>query len=276
MGILINKEARRSLMEWSPVSERIILACFKTKIHNLTIIQWYAPTETDKDMKENFYQQLHETITAVLKRDGIIVMKDMNAKIGSNNEGLEHVMGRHGIGNMNENGELFSELCARCDLIIGGTVFPHKTCHKVSWVSPDNIMENQIDRIAISKRFRRPLLDVRNKRGADIGSDHHLMIANFFRFKILAARKKIKTRRKKYNVQKFQMPSVREEFKLELKNRFSVLSTQNEDTDIEGRWKAIKNVYMETSEKILGFRENQQKEWISEETQKEENWQKKM
>ena len=72
------------------------------------------------------------------------------------------------------------------------------------------------------------------------------------------------------------MPCLREEFKFELKNRFSVLSTQNEDTDIEGRWKAIKNVYMETSEKILGFRENQQKEWISEETQKEENWQKKM
>jgi len=65
------------------------------------------------------------------------------------------------------------------------------------------------------------------------------------------------------------MPSVREEFKLELKNRFSVLSTQNEDTDIEESWKAIKNVYIETSEKILGFRENQQKQWISEETWKE-------
>jgi hypothetical protein len=39
-------------------------------------------------------------------------MVDMNAKIGPNSEGLEHVMGRHGIGNMNENGELFSELCA--------------------------------------------------------------------------------------------------------------------------------------------------------------------
>jgi len=45
----------------------------------------------------------------------------MNAKIGPNNEGLEHVMVRHGIGNMNENSELFSELCASCDLIIGGT-----------------------------------------------------------------------------------------------------------------------------------------------------------
>jgi len=36
------------------------------------------------------------------------------------------------------------------------------------------------------------------------------------------------------------MPSVREVFKLELKNRFSVLSAQNEDTDIEERWKATK------------------------------------
>jgi exonuclease III len=234
VGILMNKEARRSLMEWSPILERIILAHFKTKIHNLTIIQCYAPTETtDKDMKEKLYQQLHEIITVVQKRDVIIVMGDMNAKIGPNNEGLEHVIGRHRVGNKNEN-ELFSELCADCDLIIGGTVFPHKTCHKVSWVSPDNIMENQIDHIAISKRFRRSLLIVRNKRGAEIGSDHHLMIANF-RFKILTARKKIEARRKKYYVQKLQMPSLREELKLELKNRSSVLSTQNEDTDIEER-----------------------------------------
>jgi len=157
----------------------------------------------------------------------------MNANIGPNNEGLEYVMGRHGIGNMNENGELFSELCANYDLIISGTVFPHKTSHKVSWVSPDNITQNQTGHIVISKRFRRSLLDVRKKRGADIGSDHHLMIANF-RFKILAARKTCETRQKKYNVQKLQKPSIKEEFKSELKNRFSVLSTQNEHTDIKG------------------------------------------
>jgi hypothetical protein len=47
-------------------------------------------------------------------------MGGMNAKIGPNNQDLEHVMGRHGIGNMNEYGELFSELCANHDLIVGG------------------------------------------------------------------------------------------------------------------------------------------------------------
>ena len=61
----------------------------------------------------------------------------------------------------------------------------------MSWVSPDSITEKQIDHIAISKRFRRSLLDVRNKKGADIGSDHHLMIANF-RFKILATKRSLK------------------------------------------------------------------------------------
>jgi len=46
------------------------------------------------------------------------------------------------------------------------------------------------------------------------------------------------------------MPSVREKFKLELKSRFSVLSTQNEDTDIEESWNAIQNVYIETHNQI--------------------------
>jgi len=70
----MNKEARRSLIEWSPISERIILGCFKTKIRNLTIIQCYAPTEMkDKNMK-NIFKQLHETITEFQKRNVIIVI----------------------------------------------------------------------------------------------------------------------------------------------------------------------------------------------------------
>jgi exonuclease III len=98
-------------MEWSPIWESIIVAQFRTKIRNLTIIQCYASTEmTDKDMKAEFHQQLSEKINTVRKRDKIIVMGDMNAKDGPNSEDLEHVMGRHVIGNMNEIGELFSEL----------------------------------------------------------------------------------------------------------------------------------------------------------------------
>ena len=36
---------------------------------------------------------------------------------------------------------------------------------------------NQIDHVCICKKFRRSLLDVRVKRGADVASDHHLLVA---------------------------------------------------------------------------------------------------
>jgi hypothetical protein len=62
---------------------------------------------------------------------------------------------------------------------IGGTLFPHKNCHKVTRISPDYNTENQIDHFAISRKCRRSLQDVRNKRGADIGRDHHLVVDLF-------------------------------------------------------------------------------------------------
>lgn len=46
------------------------------------------------------------------------------------NDGYEAVMGKHGVGEMSENGEMFAETCANNSLLIGGSVFPHKTIHK--------------------------------------------------------------------------------------------------------------------------------------------------
>ncbi|OCT72028.1 hypothetical protein XELAEV_18035012mg [Xenopus laevis] len=102
VGILINKNAKKSLMQWTPISDRMIKACFRS--------QCYAPTNSsDTEKKEYFYQQLHETPRKANKRDIIIIMGDMNANIGTDNEGLEHVMGRHAQGERNEN--VYQFLC---------------------------------------------------------------------------------------------------------------------------------------------------------------------
>jgi len=81
-------------------------------------------------------------------------------------------MGTHGLGRLNDNGQLFADFCLENDLVIGGSIVPHKTKHKVTWVLPDHTVENQIDHIATS---RRSLLDGRVKRGADAVSDHDLL-----------------------------------------------------------------------------------------------------
>nr|KAG5693701.1 hypothetical protein BaRGS_008343 [Batillaria attramentaria] len=96
-----------------------------------------------------------------------ILMGDFNAKIGSDNTGYEDTMGTHGLGQMNENGERFADFCALNQLVIGGSIFPHKRIHKATWRSPDHVTENQIDHICISRKFRRSWRDVRVMRGAD-------------------------------------------------------------------------------------------------------------
>jgi endonuclease/exonuclease/phosphatase family metal-dependent hydrolase len=104
-----------------------------------------------------------------------LLLGDLNAKVGDNNENIEGVMGRHGLGSMNDNGERLASFCAENNLVIGGTLFPHKKIHTATWKSPDQRTFNQIDHICISKRFRRSLLDVKVQRGADVQSDHYLL-----------------------------------------------------------------------------------------------------
>ena len=71
-------------------------------------------------------------------------MGDFNAKIGSDNQGYGNMMRVHGLDVMNDNEEQFGNACAANDIVIGGSVFPHKRIHKATWVSPDQVTENQI------------------------------------------------------------------------------------------------------------------------------------
>ncbi|CAG5135618.1 unnamed protein product [Candidula unifasciata] len=124
---MLSKEAYRALIEWEAVSPRIIRASFRTvkqKV-NMSVIQCYAPTnDKDASIKEEFYMQ---------KGNLKILMGDLNAKIGSDNTGYEEIMGRHGLGVMNENGELFTNFFAGNQYVIGGSIFPHKRIHKATW-----------------------------------------------------------------------------------------------------------------------------------------------
>lgn len=166
------------LMEWKPANSRIIQARLKGTQTNLSIIQCYGPTNESNDRdKEAFYEQLQVTFENVHCRDLLLVMGDLNAKVGSDNLNFERVMGREGCGVQNYNGERLVEWCAFNNMIIGGTLFPHRNIHKLTWTSPNGRDQNQIDHLMVISMWRRSLLDVRVRREADASSDHHLVTA---------------------------------------------------------------------------------------------------
>ena len=243
VGLMLAKQAQGALIGWEAHGPRIITASFRTKKKNikLNIVQCYAPTnDSEEEDKDQFYLRIQKILGTFPTNDVTILMGDLNAKIGSDNTGYEQVMGIHALGTMNENGERFADLCALNNMVIGGSIFQHKTIHKATWISPDKATENQIDHVCINKRFRRSLQDVRVKRGADVASDHHLVIARL-KLKLKRNQTGITDRRVKYNINHLKDPKMKEQFNLVLKNKYEELQELvEEEHNVLSTWHKLK------------------------------------
>ena len=111
------------------------------------------------------------------EKDLKMLTRNLNAKIGAHNSGYGQDISEHGLGEMNENGELPADLCAFNNMVIGCSTFPHKDIRKTTWKSPYHVTQNQIDHVCIGQKFRRLLQDARVKTSADELSDHHLVMS---------------------------------------------------------------------------------------------------
>ena len=269
VAIILKKGVERCLLEWKPVNNRLISARLKGRHINITIIQCYAPTnDSSEEDKDDFYNQLQTEIEKTPRHDLTILMGDLNAKVGNNNTDYERIMGKHGMGTRNENGERLVEFCAMNNLVIGGTLFTHRDIHKLTWNSPNGRDRNQIDHLMINGMWRRSLLDVKTKRSADVGSDHHLVVALIkTKLKKTGARP---TTQARFDTQQLKDNTTKTAFISELRNRFQILqdiSEQQENPSVDTTWKQIATLYTETSRKKLGHQKRKNnKNWIQQET----------
>ena len=78
-------------------------------------------------------------------------------------------------------------------------------------MSPDAGTENHIDPVIFSKRWRSSLQDVHVMRGADVGLDHHLLVAKV-RLMITKVRKG-EGDRVRFKVSELRDPEKRNTFK---------------------------------------------------------------
>ena len=62
------------------------------------------------DNNEAFYNQLASVLSGIHRTDKLLLIGDFNARIGRNNDKWPLVMGKHGIGKCNSNGELLPAL----------------------------------------------------------------------------------------------------------------------------------------------------------------------
>ena len=261
VGFILNAQTAQAVLSWDPVSDRIITLRLQTRIVKVTIVQVYAPTNAANDEeKDAFYDQLQQVIDSIPAHDLKLVMGDFNAQIGADNRGWEANMGKWATGEMTDNGIRLLSFCSSMELKVGGSMFQHKDIHKNTWKSPDGATTNQIDHVCISKRWATALQDVRAYRGADVGSDHMLLVAQV-KLKLKRLVKKQKIEQPERSLLKDE--EFRKQFQVELSNRFSALQNLEEE-DLEQMWTTWKDITNDTAMKVLGPKRGSRKErWIS-------------
>lgn len=177
----------------------------------------------------------------------LIVVGDYNAHVGNDHENWPGVIGRHGDEHLNENGKLLLDFCVGNSLTVMNTFFEHRDVHKYTWFR--GTQRSLIDFVMVSPDLRKRVMDVRVKRGAELSTDHHLVVATFRCCGSVPVRKQRK-RTKRIKWEALEEAAVRENLAKELSAKYQAIPTMV--ADVETEWALFKGALLEVSEKCCG------------------------
>lgn len=266
-GFLVNKTWSDKVVDFKPISDRLCLLRLRGKYRKISIINVHAPTEEKSiEEKDMFYEEIAKTIDSVKKYDIKIIAGDFNAKVGRE-EDYRNITGNKSFHEKsNENGKKLIQLAMEYNMKIVSTSFQHKDIHKITWVAPDGRTRNQIDHVLIENKHARNVNDVRSYRGADINSDHFLVIMKM-KQAIPSVPKEKPNKIKKFNVSKLSEESVRKKYQKTIADKLEV-EIHRED-DIMEKWDLLQKTVTEAAKEILGDPiKNRRENWYNEECKK--------
>ena len=123
---------------------------------------------------------------------------------------------------------------------------------------------NQIDYIMVKKRFRSSVNINRTRSfpGADVGSDHELLMMTF-RLRLKKIIKPTNTRMK-YDLEKLKDPTVAKAFQAKIGGTFApLILLENENNDIDAMVSAMNIAVIETANEMLGKHRRIKKPWVT-------------
>ena len=234
---------------------------------NIIVVNVHALSEVKSDeSKDGFYEESEQVFDHFRKYHMKLLLGDFNVKVGTKNI-FKPTIGRESLHqDSNDNGVRLVNFATSKNLVVKSTMFPHQNIHKYAWTSPYAKTHNQIDHVLIGRRWHSSVLDVRSFSGADCDTDHYLEIAKVRERLAVGKQAAQRFDRQRFNLRKLNEPEVREQYQIEITNRFAALENLNDDEDINRTRENIKQNNQTSAKEILGLHElKQNKTWFDEE-----------
>ena len=248
VATIVNKRVQNAVLGCSLKNDRMISVGFQGKPFNITVIQAYSPTRNAEEAEvEQFYEDLQNLLELTPKKDVLFIMRDWNAKVGS--QETPGVTGKFGLGVQNEAGQRLIEFCQENPLVTANTLFQQHERKVYTWTSPDGQHRNQIDYILCSQRWRSSIHSAKTRPEADCHSDHELLIAK--------CRLKLKKVGKTTRPFRYDLNQIPNDYTVEVRNRFNGLDWIDRVPD--ELWMEVCDIVQETGIKTIPKEKKMQK-----------------
>lgn len=246
-AFVVPSRLKQAVMDFQPINERLCKLRLRGKKCHMTLINVHAPTEEkSEEEKDIFYDELDRALAASPASDMKIVLGDFNAQVGKERIFMPTI-GKNSLHNKtNENGMRMINFAASKSLVVMSSIFTHKDRHKQTWHSPNGTF-TQIDHVLVSSRHFNEVNDVRSYRGADVNSDHFLVVA-----KVVSRIAHIPHRHfnqtNKWSRDKLGNEDTRRQYREKLEENIRNIPAISGDEEVETQWKELKGSITEAAE----------------------------
>lgn len=253
-GILLAECWVDKVIEVQRVSDRILLLRLVLGKTVYTFISVYAPQSgLSLTAKEQFYDQLQNTVSKIPASEMLFPIGDWNGHVGTESGAYREAHGGHGYGVRNTEGERILEFAIANELLVGNTLFKKRDSHLITYSSGDH--RTQIDYILFRRCIRGTVSNVKVIPAEECVQQHHLVVCDF-----VVRIPHIKKRKFQPRIctWKLRDPAVSSRFQEAFREKVTGAHNNSDDVTVENLWSKLKGSLLEASSEVCGLSKNHQ------------------